>query len=34
MLSVIHPPNKGPITGATIVVIDHRAMAKPANARG
>ena len=34
MLSVIQPPNKGPNTGATKVVIDHMAMANPAIARG
>jgi len=30
MLSVIHPPSSGPMTGATSVVIDHIAMASPA----
>ena len=34
MLSVIQPPNSGPTTGATSVVMPHRASAVPASARG
>ncbi|OIQ72462.1 hypothetical protein GALL_459140 [mine drainage metagenome] len=33
-LSVIQPPSSGPITGATRVVIDHSAIARPASAGG
>jgi hypothetical protein len=34
MLSVIHPPNSGPTTGATSVVIAHIASADPARSLG